>query len=261
MPLALDSGTRTTKRPGIEHLLGETRALHADRVLRDLADDRLAGPQQVLDPGRAWVALDPFVTVGLDVAPVQDGVLRRADVDERGLHPRQDVLHPAAVDVAVDLVGVVEGPGDVVLDERAALEHGDLGGVLGDVHAHEVAPDRAALAFPAPTPARRRTARLSGVVRLPADRFGAGGAARRLSARAHRPARSRLRPRARIRVSRRVAARRDPWPPRRRRRGFGGPAGLSPFPGARPPDRRCRPGVADLRLRRGLSPAGGARGV
>ena len=37
-----------------------------------------------------------------------------------------------------------DGPGHVVLDERAALEHGDLGGVRADVDAHEVAPDRTA---------------------------------------------------------------------------------------------------------------------
>jgi hypothetical protein len=45
----------------------------------------------------------------LHVAPVQHGVLRRADVDERRLHARQHVLHPAEVDVAVDLADVVGG--------------------------------------------------------------------------------------------------------------------------------------------------------
>ena len=148
-------------------LLGETGALHADRVLGDLADDRLAGPQQVLDPGRARVALDPLVAVRLHVAPVQDGVLRRADVDERRLHPRQHVLHPAAVDVAVDLGGIVEDAGDVVLDERAALQDGDLGDVRRDVDAHQVAPDRPALALPAAATAGAGAARLADFVRLP----------------------------------------------------------------------------------------------
>ena len=43
--------------------------------------------------------------------------------------PGQHVLHPAEVDVAVDLGDVVGRPGHVVLDQRAALEHGDLGGL------------------------------------------------------------------------------------------------------------------------------------
>ena len=54
------------------------------------------------------------------------------------------------VDVAVDLADVVLGPRDVVLDQGAALEHGDLGGLGAHVHAHEVAADRPALALAAP---------------------------------------------------------------------------------------------------------------
>ena len=62
------------------------------------------------------------------VAAVEHGVLRRADVDERRLHAGQHVLDLAQVDVAVDLGDVVGGARHVVLDERPALEHGDLGG-------------------------------------------------------------------------------------------------------------------------------------
>ena len=43
------------------------------------------------------------------------------------------------------------GPGHVVLDEVAALEHGDLRQPVADLHAHQVAADRAALALAAPT--------------------------------------------------------------------------------------------------------------
>ena len=107
------------------------------------------GREQVLDPVGAGLALDVVAVVG-DVAPVQDRVLRRADVDEGRFHARQHVLHPAPVDVADDLVGVVLRPGDEVLDERPALEHGDLGRPGLDVHAHEVATDRPAAAVPAP---------------------------------------------------------------------------------------------------------------
>src|SRR5581483_6521542 len=130
------------------HLLGETGALGADRVLRDLTQDRLAGLQHLLDAGGA--ALDHVLGVVLHVAPVEDGVLGGADVDEGRLHAGQDVLYPAEVNVAVDLCGVVLGPRDVVLDEGPALEHSDLGRLGADVHGHEVAADGPALAF-APT--------------------------------------------------------------------------------------------------------------
>ena len=51
--------------------------------------------------------LDDVLGVVLHVAPVEHGVLRRADVDERRLHAGQHVLDPAEVDVAVDLADVV----------------------------------------------------------------------------------------------------------------------------------------------------------
>ena len=89
-----------------------------------------------------------------DVAAVQHAVLRCADVDERGLHAGQHVLHAAEVDVAVDRSRVVGRQRDVVLDERAAFEHADVGhAVVALVHDHEVAargpalPPRAPAAF------------------------------------------------------------------------------------------------------------------
>ena len=93
--------------------------------------------------------------VVVDVAPVEHGVLGRADVDERRLHARQDVLDLAQVDVAVDLAGVVGRAGHVVLDERPALEDRDLGGLGPDVDRHQVAADGPALALPAPPPLER----------------------------------------------------------------------------------------------------------
>ena len=181
MPEAFEFGTSTTKRPGSE----------TSSVRR--APFRPIGFfvtwQTIVWPGRSRCsirvapgsALDRVVPVGLHVAPVQHGVLRGADVDEGRLHARKDVLHPAAVDVAVDLVGVVLGAGDVVLDERAALEHGDLGRLGLDVDAHQVAPDRAALALPP----RRREPRLVRVGRI----GGPAGVASPSSATARRAAR------------------------------------------------------------------------
>ena len=85
--------------------------------------------QHVLDRGRPSPPLLDVLGVVLDVAPVEHGVLGRADVDERRLHAGQHVLDPAEVDVAVDLDDVVGRARHVVLDERPALEHGDLGGL------------------------------------------------------------------------------------------------------------------------------------
>ena len=105
---------------------------------------RSAAPRPVL--GR----LQQVLGVVLDVAAVEHRVLGGPDVDEGRLHAREHVLDPPDVDVAVDLGHVVRGPADVVLDEVAALEHGDLDQLRADVDAHQVATDRAAVALTAP---------------------------------------------------------------------------------------------------------------
>ena len=115
--------------PGQAHLLGEAGALGPDRVLGHLDDDRLAVAQEPLDLGAA--ALDLALVEG-DVVAVQHPVLGGADVDEGGLHARAGRSGPcpgrccrrSGVEVSV-------GPGDVVLDQAAALEDGDLGGDAG----------------------------------------------------------------------------------------------------------------------------------
>src|SRR5699024_4894417 len=60
----------------------------------------------------AFPALSPYTT------------LFRSDIDERGLHRRQLVLHPAQVHIAHERT--VRGAIDVVLDKDVVLEHGDL---------------------------------------------------------------------------------------------------------------------------------------
>ena len=133
---------------GEAHLLGEARALVGDRVLGDLHGDHLPVLEHALDLGLV-AALD----VGLverDVAAVEHAVLGRADVDERGLHAGEHVLHPAEVDVAVDRL-VARGRGQRVLDQAAALEHRDVGVTAFEhVDAHEVPAGRAALPGAAP---------------------------------------------------------------------------------------------------------------
>lgn len=132
------------------HLLGEAGPLVGYRVLHHLAQDRLLLLQQFLDPGLLAAAPLDLLGVVLHVAPVEHGVLGRADVDEGRLHARQHVLDPAQVDVGVDLAHVVGRPGHPVLHEPAAFEDGDLGGLVGAVDAHEVAAHGPALADPAP---------------------------------------------------------------------------------------------------------------
>ena len=71
----------------------------------------------------------------VDLTGVQHGVAAAADVDERGLHGGQDVLHPAEVDVA-DERGL-RLAGDVVLDEHLVLEDTDLGELLALADHHD----------------------------------------------------------------------------------------------------------------------------
>ena len=102
-------------------LRGQPGALAADRVLRHLDEDRLPVLQHVLDPGRRALEV---LGRPVHLAGVQDGVASASDVDERRLHPRQDVLDAAEVDVADHRLGARTG--HVVLHELALLEHGDL---------------------------------------------------------------------------------------------------------------------------------------
>ena len=134
--VGLRVGDQHDEPAGQRHLLGEPGALGADRVLRDLADDRAAWAAGSARCAGLAATSRRCPRVVLHVAAVQHGVLRRADVDERGLHAGQHVLHLADVDVAVDLADVVGRAADVVLDQVATLEHGDLRQVVGRTCTH-----------------------------------------------------------------------------------------------------------------------------
>ena len=172
---------------------GQPRALAAHRVLRDLDHDRLAGLEQLLDPRRR--ALDVLGAV-VDLAGVQDAVAAAADVDERGLHAREHVLHAPEVDVADHRGGA--GAGHVVLDEHVFLEDRDLVAlaVLGDHHQLVGDPRR-----------RQRSAR-DGAGRR--DRCGCAWCGCRAWGRPRRPA-----PRSSLASTASAASwsRRPPWPP------------------------------------------------
>jgi hypothetical protein len=119
---------------------GQARALGADRLLGDLDQDFLVGLQQVLDLlGAVGLAAPPAVVFDFlvaaftlavvdellaDLRDVEKAGFLLADVDEGGLHPGQDLGHPALVDaagVALALAPLLEIlDGQTVLDERDA---------------------------------------------------------------------------------------------------------------------------------------------
>ena len=166
------AGDEHDEAPGQRDLLGQPCALGPDRVLGDLADDRLPVLQDLLDPGLALL-LDVLGVV-LDVTPVEHRVLGRGDVDERRLHAGQDVLDPTDVDVPVDLADVVGRVRHLVLDQGPALQHGDLGHAVGDTDRHRVAADGPALA-PAPAASLHRLlVELDGVLVVGQERLDRG---------------------------------------------------------------------------------------
>ena len=99
----------------------QPRALATHRVLRDLDHHRLPVLQDLLDPRlRSLQVLGRVV----HLAGVQDAVASAPDVDERGFHAREHVLHATQVDVADHRTSA--GARDVVLDQDVFLEHRDL---------------------------------------------------------------------------------------------------------------------------------------
>ena len=147
-------GTKHDEAAGQRDLRRQARALRLHRVLHRLDEDRLALADQVLDLA-AVAALDLRAD---DLVDVEEAVLLEADLDERGLHPGQDVVDLAEIDVAGDRAAV--GPLEVDLGDLAVLEHGDA--LLADVDGDEQLALRGR---------QRRAAR-----RLAAARAGSGGA-------------------------------------------------------------------------------------
>ena len=100
--LAADPGGATGRHVHQEparqaDLGGQPGALVPHRVLRDLHEHAVAAGQRLLDArGPARQACG----VPVDLACVEHGVAAAPDVDERGLHAGQHVLHAAEVDVA-----------------------------------------------------------------------------------------------------------------------------------------------------------------
>ena len=114
---------------GQRDLGGEPRSLGLHRVLDRLDEDVLASLDQVLDLAGA---LAPLELGADDLVDVEEAVLLEADLDERRLHARQDVVDDTEVDVAGDRPAL--RPLEVDLGDLVVLEHGDalLTGVDGD---------------------------------------------------------------------------------------------------------------------------------
>ena len=118
---AVAAGDVDQEPAGQRNLHGQAGALVAQRVLRRLHQHLIAGLERVLDaPGTPGRAEGPPV----DVRRIQHAVAVGADVDERGLHARQHVLHAAEVDVADDRRLRVRR--DEVLHQQIVLQHADL---------------------------------------------------------------------------------------------------------------------------------------
>ena len=107
-------------------LARETGSLVPDWVLGDLHEHLVARLQRELDAARLALALGRILRgrFPVDLARVQHGVAPTSDVDEGSLHARKHVLHLAEVDVA-DEARLLR-LSDIVLDEHAVLENGDL---------------------------------------------------------------------------------------------------------------------------------------
>ena len=113
--------------PGDGQLHREPRALGLERVLDDLHDDLLPGPEQVGDARAGLLAAAALHLLDArqhDLVDVQEAVLVEADVDERRLEPGQDVVDLPLVDVADDgapAAALEVDLGDAVAGGQAAL--------------------------------------------------------------------------------------------------------------------------------------------
>ena len=112
--------------PGQRELGGQAGALRLHRILDRLHEHGLAALDQVLDLARALATLELGAD---DLVDIQEPVLLEADLDERGLHPWEDVVDHAEVDVPGDRAPF--GPFEIDLGDAVVLEDGDA--LLPDV--------------------------------------------------------------------------------------------------------------------------------
>src|SRR3989304_7370538 len=112
---------------GKRDLGGEPRPVRPHRTVDWLHEPLLPALDELLDATAAALALELGDD---DLVHVEEPVLLEADVHERRLHPREDVVDDALVDVAGDRAATAAL--EVDLDRTAFLEDGDA--LLADVH-------------------------------------------------------------------------------------------------------------------------------
>ena len=185
-PLALRD--EDEEAAGERDLGRQPRALRLHRVLDRLHEDLLAAGDQVGDLLAVPLALE----LGHDdLVDVEEAVLLEPDLDERGLHPGQDVVDGAEVDVPGDRAAL--GPLEVDLGDAVVLDDGDA--LLADVDGDQELALRGRAAARASAATRRAVALLVGAaflalaalggLALLASRFAASA---RASRRPSRPA-------------------------------------------------------------------------
>jgi len=126
-PLALRD--EDDEAAGQRDLRRQTGALRLHRVLHRLDEDRLALVDQVLD----LAALAALQLGADDLVDVEEAVFLEADLDECGLHSRENVVDRAEIDVPGDRAAV--RPLEVDLGDLAVLKHRDA--LLTDVDGDE----------------------------------------------------------------------------------------------------------------------------
>ena len=104
----------------------------SDRVLRHLHEHLVARFQRELDPSRLIAGLDG---VPVHFTGIEHGVASPADVDERGLHAGEHVLHATEIDVPDERRVLIAG--HIVLDEDVVLQHRDLDPAVLRSHHHD----------------------------------------------------------------------------------------------------------------------------
>ena len=108
-----------------------------NRVFRDLYENTIARLERQFDAARLVLAALALGCSGLpvDLTRIKHSVAPAPDVDERGLHAWQNVLHAAEVDVADE--ARLRRLSDIVLDQHAVFKHTDLDAATAGAHHHD----------------------------------------------------------------------------------------------------------------------------